>query len=69
MGRSGLKLIREYVYYWVSGIFIAVAIFALYQQYEANKLLADIKIEMSNKHGDTLNGEYEHYCDSEMPRD
>ena len=56
MGRSGMSLIREYVYYWVSGIFIAVAVFALYQQREANKLLAEIKIEMSNKSvGDTLN--------------
>lgn len=31
-------------YYWVSGIFIVVSVIALYQQYQTNKLLKEIKI-------------------------
>jgi hypothetical protein len=42
------------VYYWVSGIFIVISIIALYQQYKANVLLNDIKVELSKavKKGD-----------------
>lgn len=41
-----MKLLREYVYYWVSGIFIVVSVLALWQQRTTNVLLNDIKIEL-----------------------
>lgn len=41
-----MKLVREYVYYIVSIVFIIISVVALYQQRQTNVLLNDIKIEL-----------------------